>query len=387
MFWFRFSSLLLLLICSSHVHAQPTTQAPPAQDARIIRLAKGIEPSLQGSADRLPQYVEYFQTKLANDIRLFAFDVEASAGGDGMVVLKGYVEFPETSSGLTAYLEALGFERVDNQLEVLPSADLGKKPFGLVKTTHTLSYDRPEEPHEVVTDCLLGEPLFLLKEVGDYLLVHSREGYLGYVTAEDVHRCSGPAFDRYPSDTSVRIISNHKLDSGLVLPAGAILKKIPGKEGSVRCALPSGEVADIPSQVCEVVGFSKARIDLAINSGEELLGTPYHWGGKTAEGIDCSGLVQISFATIGLHLPRDSNQQFLVGQLTGTRWHRSRMRRGDTMYFVGKHGRIRHTALYLGDNQFLHAESPHVTIASLNPDHDNYDRRREKSFVFAKRLW
>ena len=50
------------------------------------------------------------------------------------------------------------------RLEILPAESLGKKRFGLVKTTHTLSYDRPTEPRDVVTDCLLGETLYLLKE-------------------------------------------------------------------------------------------------------------------------------------------------------------------------------------------------------------------------------
>jgi cell wall-associated NlpC family hydrolase len=96
--------------------------------------------------------------------------------------------------------------------------------------------------------------------------------------------------------------------------------------------------------------------------------------------------VQIGYATAGLHLPRDSYQQFYVGRLTATRWHTAGLRRGDTLYFLGHDGKIRHTGLYLGDDRYLHAVSPVVRINSFNPEHPDYDARRHAAFAFAKRL-
>ena len=86
------------------------------------------------------------------------------------------------------------------------------------------------------------------------------------------------------------------------------------------------------------------------------------------------------------HLPRDANQQYYLGRLTATRGHTSAMRRGDTMYFIGNDGKIRHTAIYLGGERYLNAEVPRVRIGSVNPAHKDYDQRRHKSFAFAKRL-
>lgn len=382
----RLAAFVLSLLVVGSATAQVNVVAPPSRPNRLVKLARQIEPVLVGKSERLPQYVEFFRSQLANDTRLFAFDVTAAETQPGKVSLEGYVEFPQTRSGLVGFLEVLGFDVTDDQLETLPSASLGDKAFGLVKATHTLSYDQPDEPREVVTDCLLGEPLFLLRKEGDHYLAHSGEGYLGYVSAADVERVDAKSFADYPSTNAVRMITNHTLEDGLVLPMGALLKKLPSDEGTTRVALPGGATADIPSNVCQPANSAPDEVEKAIAVGKQLLGTPYHWGGKTSAGIDCSGLVQVSYAATGLHLPRDSNQQFLSGQLVATRWNRDGLRRGDTLYFLGEYGRIRHTAIYLGDDRFMHAVMPKATINSFNPEHEVYDAKRAASFAFGKRL-
>jgi cell wall-associated NlpC family hydrolase len=135
-----------------------------------------------------------------------------------------------------------------------------------------------------------------------------------------------------------------------------------------------------------VLSAPTEEVNRIIEVAEKQLGTPYLWGGKTTSGIDCSGLVQVAYSTVGINLPRDSNQQFLLGALTATRWSRGGMQRGDTLYFLGEGGKIRHTAIYLGDDRYLQAETPAVNIRSLNPTDEDYDPRRAASFAFAKRL-
>lgn len=92
------------------------------------------------------------------------------------------------------------------------------------------------------------------------------------------------------------------------------------------------------------------------------LGTPYRWGGKTPEGIDCSGLVSMVYMLNGLITHRDSGfkEGFAVRKIP-----REQIRKGDLMYFPG------HIALYLGAGEYIHATAYRYSygccINSLDP--------------------
>jgi hypothetical protein len=77
-----------------------------------------------------------------------------------------------------------------------------------------------------------------------------------------------------------------------------------------------------------------------------FLGAPYRWGGRSPEGADCSGLIQLLARSQGLSIPRDSRdqesfikQQVLVGD------HQAL----DIVYWPG------HTGLLLDNDSLLHA--------------------------------
>ena len=50
-----------------------------------------------------------------------------------------------------------------------------------------------------------------------------------------------------------------------------------------------------------------------LSAGEALLGLRYLWGGLSAWGFDCSGLVWDVFRVQGMTVPRDADPQFQHG--------------------------------------------------------------------------
>lgn len=70
-------------------------------------------------------------------------------------------------------------------------------------------------------------------------------------------------------------------------------------------------------------------------------GTPYQWGGVTPWGVDCSGLVQTTFAARGIPLPRDASQQAECG----TEVAADAIRAGDLLFFTEGSQRITHVAI------------------------------------------
>jgi cell wall-associated NlpC family hydrolase len=95
------------------------------------------------------------------------------------------------------------------------------------------------------------------------------------------------------------------------------------------------------------------------------IGVPYRYGGSSAKGFDCSGLVYFSYGRAGRNVPRT----------TAGLWQRAKpvdrggLQTGDVLFFRIE-GKVSHVGMYLGDGRFVHAPASgrQVSIESLSAD-------------------
>ena len=205
--------------------------------------------------------------------------------------------------------------------------------------------------------------------------------------------------------------------TGVTVNDGKGLKKaLKGKWTNVM--LPSGKTGFVPSEQLRIHnGFQSIAIgegsadsisdetaEAIIAQAMKLVGVPYLWGGMSAKGVDCSGLVRICHIMNGILLPRNASQQVKCGErvkmeiderwweiLTSPSAHQNdnndslrdemlrrtaNLERGDLVFFGTpatdeKPMRITHVGIYLGENKIIHS-SHRVRINSLIPGEDDY---------------
>jgi cell wall-associated NlpC family hydrolase len=126
-----------------------------------------------------------------------------------------------------------------------------------------------------------------------------------------------------------------------------------------------------------------ALADSILDRGFELVGTRYRAGGATTKsGFDCSGFVGYLFREeAGIKLPRSTREMI---NLDAPLVARNELEPGDIVFFNNRgRGRVSHTGIYIGDDQFIHSSSSRsggVRVDSLD------DRYWRTSFMEAKRV-
>lgn len=115
------------------------------------------------------------------------------------------------------------------------------------------------------------------------------------------------------------------------------------------------------------------------------MGSPYHWGGTSANGFDCSGLIQYAYGQHGVVLPRMSRDQARMGQALDR--DVSGLRPGDVLAFsaAGTASRVTHVGLYVGDGRFIHSSSTGVKLSSLLTENGDSRWWRQR-WVGARRI-
>ncbi|MDN4173557.1 transglycosylase SLT domain-containing protein [Nocardioides sp. SOB77] len=94
-----------------------------------------------------------------------------------------------------------------------------------------------------------------------------------------------------------------------------------------------------------------------VAEAEKYLGVPYVWGGTDpANGLDCSGLVQLVYRNLGIDLPRVSRDQAQAGRPVASL---AEAQPGDLLAFNSP---VSHIAIYVGDGKMIEAPRPGLSV-------------------------
>lgn len=215
-------------------------------------------------------------------------------------------------------------------------------------------------------ELVLHEVFHVLEQGGDWVFGYAaRDGYVGYMyrtaLAESAEISPTHVVDvRQSYLTSVPVLKNK--DEMTPISFGTALEVFSSHE--------NGRWAEVTELRAEPDGHKTTytvyvptahlrpidQLDRdQVTVAERFLGTPYHWGGNSGFGIDCSGLVQVGCLACGTACPGDSDMQ--EAELGVTLPEEAKLQRGDLLFWKG------HVAWVAGENLLIHANAHHMAVA------------------------
>ncbi len=204
----------------------------------------------------------------------------------------------------------------------------------------------PSPDSSPATQLLRGEPFTVYGEAPNGMSFgqSNRDGYVGFVLSSGL----GERIDPQYRITALRshVYSEADIKSRTLSEVHFLSEMGEGTPGGSFIALKSGGY--VPLQ--HVAPLTGDFVDHA----RRFLGVPYLWGGKTASGLDCSALVQLSLMAAGINAPRDSDMQ--AAYFSGDDIPANEARLGDLVFWKG------HVGIISGPDRLLHANAHHMAV-------------------------
>lgn len=310
-----------------------------------------------------------------------------------------------------------------------------EKRWAVVELSTAYLRNQPDYESALETQELMGTIVEILGEKGYWLDIMSPQPYRAWVTNKVVVEMTPEQLEEYKAAPKVmfnalygHLYESPSTTSGTLgdLVGGDLMRVTGNKKGKTwtEVMLPSGRTGWVLSKnLKKHEGFlsiakgegnaesvSEQKMESILAEAQKLFGVPYIWGGMCSRGVDCSGLVRISYIMNGVLLPRNASQQIHCGDVVpmdiDTKyWEESErngeaftqemkarvsnLKRGDLVFFGfpatdQKPQRITHVGIYIGDNHIIHA-SHLVRINSLIPTDENYYENSHR-LIAARRL-
>ena len=248
---------------------------------------------------------------------------------------------------------------------------------------------RPDHRAELTSQLLLGEVVRVLGDRRDrqwWRVENLTDGYRGWVRGWGLVFTSGGRARFWQNSATARVAvpateartgrGRGPLVSPLFLNSRVIAGRRQGLHRQVE--LPDGRRGWVRSGAL-ATREAPPRLVARVRG---LLGAPYHWGGRTPLGFDCSSFVQQILAEQGMSLPRDCLHQFKASRALG----KSEIpEEGDLVFFAAPGAGAGHVGIWLPGGCFAHCRGA-VRISSLDRHNLLCDKELIHQFIGWRRL-
>jgi cell wall-associated NlpC family hydrolase len=208
---------------------------------------------------------------------------------------------------------------------------------------------RPDGSAEALNELLYGEDVQVSFSRGDWADIESvADGYRGFIRVDALEQ-PGPAPTHQVCAIRTLLYPEPNLKCGVIGGLSFLSRVRPLGDRNGFAELADGVWA-YADHLAPIGPIEHDPVRTALR----FLEAPYLWGGRTALGLDCSALVQLSLAAAGIAAPRDSTPQ------RATLGHRvlgdAPPRRGDLVFWPG------HVAIVLDGDHVVHANAHHMAV-------------------------
>lgn len=162
-------------------------------------------------------------------------------------------------------------------------------------------------------------------------------------------------------------------DSQVMSNGDVVLDALPAKQSStdtVTKDASSSNVQTLSARNAETGTLTQTQRNDIVSASLKYASQdiPYVWGGKTAAGLDCSGLVAKAYRTAGVSIPAYTvaEEAYVATQDVQSESDiLSEAQPGDLLFWGG-HGATWQVAIYVGDGQYVIASEPGQQVQVAN---------------------